>query len=244
MSFVRNRIPRLLERSIGVAFEHFPRLEQLVGRAVDSRRLHIALTRLRRGGANISVVYDIGAHRGAWTRSVHTSLPDAHFFLFEANEVHADALRETGHPYFLAVLSSVPRLVDFYAIGGTGDSYFREASRHYADVKPRAVHAKTLDALVEQEHIPEPDFIKADVQGAELDVLRGGERALASAKLALLECPFIEYNEDAPTIGEYVAFLRERGFTPVEFLSPTWLKDRMTHVDILFANAAYSKLFR
>jgi FkbM family methyltransferase len=235
MAFVRDKAQRMLERWIGTALEHLPGLEQSVGRQVDSRRLHIALRRLQRRGVTIEVVFDIGAHRGDWTRSVRDSLPQARFFLFEANEAHAEALRQTGHTYVVAVLSSEPKPVDFYATGGPGDSYLREASKHYADVRPLVLNATTLDEIIEQHSLPQPDLIKADVQGAELDVLRGGENALAHAEVVLLECPFIEYNENAPSISEYLTFLLAHGFTPVEFVNPTWLKRRMTHVDILFA---------
>jgi FkbM family methyltransferase len=235
MAFVRERAQRVFERWIGTALQRLPALEQSVSRRVEARRLNIALTRLQRRGVSIEVVYDIGAHRGDWTRSMKSCLPSARFFLFEANEAHAEALRQTGHQYFFAVLSSEPKPVDFYATGGPGDSYLRESSKHYAAVEPCLVTTTTLDEVVDHHALPKPDFIKADVQGAELDVLRGGEAALAHAKLVLLECPFIEYNENAPSISEYLSFLLERDFTPIEFVNPTWLKRRMTHVDILFA---------
>jgi FkbM family methyltransferase len=119
---------------------------------------------------------------------VRSSLPDARFFLFEANADHADALRATGYPYFISVLSSEPTTVEFYATGSPGDSYFRETTKNYAGVKPVSLHAETLDSLVERHELPLPDLINADVQGAELDVLRGGRAALEKAQLALLEC--------------------------------------------------------
>jgi FkbM family methyltransferase len=183
----------------------------------------------------IETVYDIGAHRGEWTNLARTALPDARFFLFEANPAHSDALRETGHAFFISVLSSEPKTVEFYATGSPGDSYFRETTKHYANVGPTSLRANTLDNLIIEHDLPYADLIKADVQGAELDVLRGGGEALNRAKLVLLECPILEYNESAPRSDEYFRFMDESGFTVLEFLDPIWKKTQMVQIDVLFA---------
>lgn len=143
-----------------------------------SRGLHIALTRLKRRGLEVRTVYDIGAHRGLWTEAVRASLPDARFFLFEANAAHAEALQRTGERYFTVILSSEQRVVDFFASSSPGDSYYRELTDEYAAVEPTTRTAVTLDEMIEEHDLPRPDFIKADVQGAELDVLVGGTTRL------------------------------------------------------------------
>ena len=188
------------------ALTRVPTLEQFVSARNDERRLHIALTRLRRRGLQIGTVYDIGAHRGDWTETVRPSLPGARFLLFEANDAHVDALRKSGQRHFIAILTSEDKLVNFYATGGSGDSYYREVTSRYEGIEPRQLQATTLDHMIEAHDLPFPDFIKADVQGAELDVLRGGRDALVNAGLVLLECLLVEYNVGAPTIDEYVLF--------------------------------------
>jgi FkbM family methyltransferase len=240
---IRRRVKRFFASSIAAAVERSPRLEQVLSAAAEGRRLQIALARLRRRGLHIEVVYDIGAHRGQWTESVRASLPGARFFLFEANEVHAGELQGTGERYFIAVLSAEEQVVNFYGTGEPGDSYFREATDHYSDVTPTSLQATTLDNLVAINGLPLPDFVKVDVQGAELDVLRGAKTALHTAKLVLLECPITEYNEGAPTIDEYFHFMDERGFTPLEFLGRNWRRGKMMHVDVLFASVSATHAF-
>jgi FkbM family methyltransferase len=231
---IRTRVNHVLASALATALERVPALEVFVSARVDTRKLQIALTRLRRRGLTIEVVYDIGAHRGGWTKSVRASLPGARFFLFEANETHEPALRETGERYFTVLLSSEERVVEFYGTGSPGDSYFRETTEQYRDVTPERRDATTLDDVIEMHGLLPPDLIKADVQGAELDVLRGGSRALAAAKLVLLECPIVEYNEGAPTVEEYFGFMSARGFTPIEFLDRIWRNGRVVQVDVLF----------
>lgn len=238
MSKLRTRINRLLSIPLARALDRVPGLEQFTSAHADTHRLHIALTRLRRRGLVIETVYDVGAHRGAWTAGVRRSLPGARFFLFEANEAHADALANTGERYFTAVLSSEEKPVEFFGAGTSGDSYFRELTNRYAAVAPKTRLATTLDQMIEEHGLPLPDFIKADVQGAELDVLTGGREALNHAKLVLLECPILPYNLGAPTIDEYFHFMDECGFTVLQFVDELWPDGRMRHVDVLFGNVS------
>jgi FkbM family methyltransferase len=238
---IRTRINRVLASIVATLLERLPSLEQFVSTRVDARRLQIALESLTRRGLRIEVVYDVGAHTGRWTTSVRDSLSGARFFLFEANEAHEAALRDTGHSFFIATLSSEPKIVDFYAVGGQGDSYFREATERYRDVSPQRRQTTTLDDLVAAHELPLPDLIKVDVQGAELDVLRGGEGALGAAKLVLLECPIAEYNEGAPKLEEYVRFMEAHGFAPVELLDSIRRDGRLVQVDVLFARPGSSR---
>ena len=62
------------------------------------------------------------------------------------------------------------------------------------------------------------DFVKLDVQGAALAVLRGGRAALASVSFAQIEVEFIQLYEDQPLFAEVDAFMREElGLTFVGF---------------------------
>lgn len=202
----------------------------------DTRRLHTKLVQTKRRGIRIDTVYDIGAHRGEWTRETRASLPDAEFILFEANEVHATSLE--GERFYIGVLSSQEKLVQFWGNGGPGDSYFRETTDVYDGVAPVSVQATTLDHLIQEHGLPRPDFIKADVQGAELDVLQGGKVALDNASLVLLECPIVEYNDGAPTIYEYFRFMDEHGFTPIDVVEWHGRRGRAMQLDVLFGDIA------
>jgi hypothetical protein len=128
------------------------------------------------------------------------------------------------------------RVVDFFASGSPGDSYYRESTVEYAEMVPETRRTTTLARPIVEHDLPLSDFIKLDVQGAELDVLRGGVEALGHATLVLLECPLMPYNLGAPTIDDYLGFMGERGFTVLEFLQPHWRSGRMVQVDVLFGS--------
>lgn len=81
------------------------------------------------------------------------------------------------------------------------------------------------------------DFIKIDVQGYELEVLKGSEQTLALAELVLIELSFIEVNAGAPLLDEALTFMRRAGFVAYDVLEihRRPLDGAMNQIDILFA---------
>jgi hypothetical protein len=71
-----------------------------------------------------------------------------------------------------------------------------------------AAHAWTLDDLVEREHLPPPDLLKIDVEGAEAGVLRGASNVLVRRPHLIIEThgPAIE--------RECVELLVAHGYNP------------------------------
>lgn len=77
------------------------------------------------------------------------------------------------------------------------------------------IRTKRLDDIP---NLPAFDFLKLDVQGAELDVLKGGERTLRSALLVETETEFVPIYENQPLFADIDSFLRARGFVFHKFI--------------------------
>jgi FkbM family methyltransferase len=135
------------------------------------------------------VVYDIGAHHGNWTKAMRKLLPSAEFVLFEANPGNASQLQTVGARYFMAALSDKDGVRrDFYLprnAATTGASLYKEQTTHYLGENLQVLELTTqrLDTLAAQHQLPAPDLIKLDVQGAELDVLRGAGSLLETSHI-------------------------------------------------------------
>ena len=56
------------------------------------------------------------------------------------------------------------------------------------------------------------DFIKLDVQGYELEVLKGGQKALQSVECILMEVSLIGVNQGAPLLHEVISYMKNIGF--------------------------------
>jgi len=71
---------------------------------------------------------------------------------------------------------------------------------------------KTLDDVVKERGFPPPDFIKIDVQGCEVDILKGATETLKTVKDLVVELQHSEYNKGAPQVQESLPFIESLGF--------------------------------
>lgn len=171
-------------------------------------------------GIEPKVIYDIGSATCMWTREVQPIWPDAEIVMFDAMEHVEFLMKETGNKYHIGVLSDESnKEVDFYenVWQPGGNSYYREighseSSRLFTDAHKIRKITKTLDDVVHYNGFPQPDLIKIDVQGAELDVLKGAVKTLQNCKHILIEAQHNTYNEGAPHRDKVFEFLRELGF--------------------------------
>lgn len=76
-------------------------------------------------------------------------------------------------------------------------------------VAEHPVETKRIDDLPE---VGDIDFVKIDVQGAELAVFRGGERVLRNALLVFTEVEFVPLYEDQPLFADVDTQLRAYGY--------------------------------
>ena len=103
-----------------------------------------------------------------------------------------------------------PQSASLYAPNEEAVRRHPELWRH-ASRGTTTVATTTLDAWTERRSGP-IDVLKIDVQGAELDVLRGAERSLASVRALELEVEFQSLYVHQPLFGDVDEFLRQRGF--------------------------------
>lgn len=179
---------------------------------------------LKNEGLNPKVIYDIGAAVLHWTKPMKQYLwPDAEYIAFDAMDEVEFLYKENGiNKYHLGLLSDTEgQEIKFYQnlVHPGGNSYYRENTEfspaaEYLFSENQAVIKKTrtLDSVVKEKRFPLPDMIKMDVQGAELDILKGAVETLKNCKDLILELQEGEYNSGAPLKDEVVAYLESIGF--------------------------------
>jgi len=79
-------------------------------------------------------------------------------------------------------------------------------------VKTVSVQTRVLDAVLAQAGIDKPAYLKLDVEGAELEILKGAPNAIAHLLAIKAEVSFVPFRIDQPLAGEVEAFLRGKGF--------------------------------
>jgi FkbM family methyltransferase len=180
------------------------------------------LTKLKDQGFTPAVIYDIGACVLHWTNEAKRIWPSSEFVAFEAMGSAEFLYKEQGLKYHIGVLSNESgKEVEFYQNDWHpgGNSYYREnvevnpeATKYFNDTHKRLLKTVTLDAVVNLKRFPAADLIKMDVQGAELDVLKGAEQTIKTAKHVILELQRVEYNKGAPLKDTVIAYMDSIGF--------------------------------
>lgn len=179
----------------------------------------------------LNVIYDIGASDGRTSTMIDLALEASPtFYLFDARDTYKDQQHRFKYEYHTVLLSDSAREVDFYGNDTSGDSYYLEITGAYKDVQPVKRQTETLDDYCAKHSIPLPDLIKIDTQGSELDILLGGQKAMANAKLIILECPVLEYNIGAPKFQEYIEFMRKHNYLPHSVVELHWMGSNVGNV--------------
>jgi FkbM family methyltransferase len=171
------------------------------------------------------VIYDIGACVLHWTTIAREVWTDSAYYMFEAMEDSEILYKEQGLPYHIGLLSSEDgKEIAFYenTEHPGGNSYYRENVEYSPDAKDLfddshkiMKRSFTLDTAVRLNGFPPPDLIKMDIQGAEMDVLKGAQESLKTCKDLILELQHVEYNTGAPLKDEVIAYVESLGFTLV-----------------------------
>jgi FkbM family methyltransferase len=189
---------------------------------------------LRSFGWSPSSILDIGGYKGTWTRETRQMFPSASFAIVEPN-AHVE-LRSIGVPVYQELLSSETKTVPWYSNWSTGDSMYKERTRHYDSVTPLTRTTTTLDALFPAQRF---DFVKIDCQGAELDILKGGEALIQGTEVLLLECSLAgQYNMGAPSFADYIRYTDSIGFAPFDIPELHRANGVLCQIDILFVRKA------
>jgi FkbM family methyltransferase len=156
--------------------------------------------------------------------------------LFEPNNQHNQLLKIAGSEFHNMILGKEDNDVKFFSHGGTGDSMYPEFDESLkVRSEFRTARCHKVDSLVkDHQNFPPPDFLKLDVQGAEIDVLNGATETIKLVKVILIECPIVNYNLGSPNIHEYLEFMFRNDFIPYFITEIHRLQQIVTQIDIAF----------
>ena len=194
---------------------------------------------MRQLGFAPDVILDVGASDGSWTRDCMSVFPAAAYYCIDPLVEHEPGLvalnRENARvKYRLCLIGAQPGKM-VLNVDGHGSSVLRG---HWDNPygQQREVIMQTLDGLLEEGWLVPPQLLKVDVQGYELEVLKGGARTLSSVEAIIAEVSFFRFQAGMPVFHELVESLRRQGFVcyDVLSLSPRPLDGALAQADLLF----------
>lgn len=181
---------------------------------VDRAEIRFMLSEIQPG----DTVVDAGAHKGSHTYWLCQTVGRSGCVLaFEPQPLLAEYLRDVGETFpfpqlkcFAAALSDqageAPLSINAQRHSGTASLLPGTGSRHAVSVK-----LLSLDDCARDHAAGPVRFIKIDVEGHELEVLRGAERVLKEDRPSLLlEC--VEGYHGRVSTDEVFSYLKELGY--------------------------------
>jgi FkbM family methyltransferase len=207
----------------------------------------VICNRLKSLGVSFATIIDAGANVGQFARAAHQCFPAARILSFEplpdvAERLAANLADVPGHKIFRTALGSYDGATRFHR-----NSYDQSSSvlpmlhneggmladKHEVEVLELPI--AQLDTALAGEQLAADVLFKLDLQGNELEALRGAERTLGQSRHIILETVFEAEYADEPLFEEIWEHLKARGFSferPLNFSHGK--SGRIVQMDALF----------
>lgn len=227
MAVARHTRPLLMPVALRQAFDArriFRARGLQPGSLVQARRAYLSRVHLIPPWVDLErgVVLDVGANEGNFAAAVLGLAPRARIIAAEPNPEPATRLRARLGDRVEVVEKAVGREVGTAVFNITAQDHNSSLREPMTDkmsallddpgwevTQRLEVPVVTLDELAGDEPV---SVLKLDVQGAEMDVLEGGERTLARTDAVLVEVTFFSHYESDATFGALHAELARQGF--------------------------------
>lgn len=181
---------------------------------------------------------DIGASDGSWSKVFGGVFNESEIFSIEGNPALEEKLKLNNPNYKIALLGNVNELKTFYINKDCdfchGSSIYKESTEYYNSCKEISLQMHRLDDL--NVNNKQYDYIKIDVQGAELDIIRGGLKTILDCSFLQLELGVLEFNNGAPLSSEIIAYLYNLDFYVYDICSHFYWNNRLNQFDVIFIN--------
>jgi FkbM family methyltransferase len=173
---------------------------------------------------NINTVIDVGASQGVFSAKARSLFPNAMIYAFEPIPGSYQTLTEkfrsdNKFKAFNVALGNEIGQKDFFKNQHIGASSFMKISDLQMDAHPDTknyskikVNLDRLDNFIEDLIIRPNIFLKLDVQGYEIEALKGAEKLLEKTKVVFSEVCFDYLYEGQPLLGDINDFLSQKGY--------------------------------
>jgi len=148
---------------------------------------------LKNIGFNPTNIIDVGAHRGAWTKTAIKYFPNAHYTLFEPqSDLLKNAFLEKKYSNVIKVYAGVGARTKKFRIttNNRRDSYSFALSKKQCSTNQNQMLVQVFsldDYISAQNKSMQPNIIKIDAEGWDLNVIKGARKSLIKTEVVLLE---------------------------------------------------------
>jgi FkbM family methyltransferase len=169
-------------------------------------------------------VVDVGANRGQFALVARRCFPEAHIICFEPLAAPAQRFRrvfatQNNIRLHQCALGAENGSAEIHVSAQDDSSSLLPITELQSTTFPgteecrrEEVEVRRLDSVVEPGEIVGPALLKLDVQGYELQALKGCGDLLRCFRYVFAECSFLEFYQGQALGDEVSSFLRVQGF--------------------------------
>lgn len=193
----------------------------------------------------VNVVFEAGARTGEETITLSNIFPHANVYSFECNPMVLQTTHEalSGRPnihFFPHGLGDKNESLPFYSFvdGNVGaSSLFKRTDFNRTQKETGYVDIVKLSDFVKKHDIHEIDLLCMDVQGYELNILKGAEDFIKKIKYMIIEEPkknrLHKHYIGAPDAEEIQDFLKKHNFVEIARLQENLHEDNVMYKNIV-----------
>jgi FkbM family methyltransferase len=177
------------------------------------------LENLHRAGFRPQRIIDAGAFQGDWARLAHAVFPKAPILLIEPQPQLATQLQQlcAQHPGWRtrAVLLGAYAGTAHFQLAETNSRIVAAPAIPAADKSVVPLPINTLARVATEEGFAECDFLKLDLQGHELEALKGAHDLFGKIEVIVTEVSWLRIG-DVPLVSDVLAAFAERNYRPYD----------------------------
>ncbi len=215
-------------------------IRKYLSRKLELPEISLALERLATLEFQPKLIFDVGAYKGDFAKYCFDIWQGTKVCCFEALEekvIQLNSLADNN-----SSLQVFPILVGAENKDEVGLHEAETASsvltEHLTqDFPVKYYPMKTIDSIVEEFFADSPpDFLKIDVQGYELEVLKGAEKSLPQIQVILAEINLLDIHHNVPLLSDVITWLNNRGWVAYDICGLTRrpLDRALWQADIIF----------
>lgn len=200
-------------------------IRKYLTRKLELPEIPLALERLAILDFQPKLIFDVGAYKGDFARYCCNIWHETKVCCFEALEdkvVQLNSLaKNNSNIQVIPVLMGAENKekVALYQ-AETASSVLTEHIPQDFPVKHYPM--KTIDSIIEESFANHPpDMLKIDVQGYELEVLKGAEKSLNQMQIILAEINLLDIHQNVPLFADVIAWLNNRDWVAYDICGLT-----------------------
>ena len=195
----------------------------------------------------LEVIVDIGAHKGQFALISKYIYRNAQIFSFDplksSKKIYKSVLKKKdGYHFFNCAIGPKNTFAKINIAKSNDSSSLLDFSdkmigiyKHAEKVSEEQIKIRRLAKCLKKKNIQKPSLLKLDVQGYEIEALKGCDDLLHLFDYIYIECSFVELYKKQPLYNEVNKWLKKRNFKYIKKFNTSFDKNnKIIQADFFF----------